>query len=126
MTKEDYECINSLAENPWRISSVTKVEEVKMIIRLLPIWTTSILFWTAYAQLVTFSVEQASTMDRSIGDFRIPAASLTAFFVSAILISLATYDRLILPFLKIWTAKKSGNIICVLYHKNVHLLICCL
>ncbi|KAG5591010.1 hypothetical protein H5410_041524 [Solanum commersonii] len=100
LTKEDYECISSLAQNPWRISSVTKVEEVKMIIRLLPIWTTTILFWTAYAQLVTFSVEQASNMERSIGNFRIPAASLTAFFVSAILISLATYDRLIVPFLK--------------------------
>ncbi|XP_049376220.1 protein NRT1/ PTR FAMILY 6.2-like [Solanum stenotomum] len=105
LTKEDYECISSLAQNPWRISSVTKVEEVKMIIRLLPIWTTTILFWTAYAQLVTFSVEQASTMERSIGNFRIPAASLTAFFVSAILISLATYDRLIVPFLKKWTTK---------------------
>ncbi|KAK4729903.1 hypothetical protein R3W88_022891 [Solanum pinnatisectum] len=105
MTKEDYECISSLTHNPWRISSVTKVEEVKMIIRLLPIWTTTILFWTAYAQLVTFSVEQASTMERSIASFRIPAASLTAFFVSAILISLATYDRLIVPFLKKWTTK---------------------
>ncbi|WMV42075.1 hypothetical protein MTR67_035460 [Solanum verrucosum] len=105
LTKEDYECISSLAQNPWRISSVTKVEEVKMIIRLLPIWTTTILLWTAYAQLVTFSVEQASTMERSIGNFRIPAASLTAFFVSAILISLATYDRLIVPFLKKWTTK---------------------
>ncbi|KAK6782241.1 hypothetical protein RDI58_020037 [Solanum bulbocastanum] len=105
MTKEDYECISSLTHNPWRISSVTKVEEVKMIIRLLPIWTTTILFWTAYAQLVTFSVEQASTMERSIANFRIPAASLTAFFVSAILISLATYDRLIVPFLKKWTTK---------------------
>lgn len=106
VTKEDYECSSSLGhQNPWRVSSVTKVEEVKMVIRLLPIWTTTILFWTAYAQLVTFSVEQASTMDRSIGNFRISAASLTAFFVSAILISLATYDCLILPILTKWTTK---------------------
>ncbi|XP_059638009.1 protein NRT1/ PTR FAMILY 6.2-like [Cornus florida] len=91
--------------NPWKLCSVTMVEEVKMMARLLPIWATTIVFWTVYAQMITFSVEQASTMDRSIGNFQIPAGSLTVFFVAAILITLAVYDRLIMPLWKKWKGK---------------------
>ncbi|XP_038696927.1 protein NRT1/ PTR FAMILY 6.2-like [Tripterygium wilfordii] len=91
--------------NPWKLCSVTRVEEVKMMIRLLPIWATTIIFWTTYAQMITFSVEQATTMERSIGSFQIPAGSLTVFFVSAILITLAVYDRLIMPLWKKWKGK---------------------
>lgn len=88
--------------NPWKLCSVTRVEEVKMMVKLLPIWATTIMFWTAYAQMLTFSVEQASTMERSIGKFQIPAGSLTVFFVLAILITLAVNDRIIMPVWKKW------------------------
>ncbi|CAI9758968.1 unnamed protein product [Fraxinus pennsylvanica] len=91
--------------NPWKLCSVTKVEEVKMMARLLPIWATTIIFWTIYAQMITFSVEQASTMERSLGSFLIPAGSLTVFFVAAILITLAVNDRLIMPLWKKWKGK---------------------
>ncbi|KAL3747683.1 hypothetical protein ACJRO7_016480 [Eucalyptus globulus] len=93
------------APNPWKLCSVTRVEEVKMMVRLLPIWATTIIFWTAYAQMITFSVEQASTMERSIGSFQIPAGSLTVFFVVAIMITLAVNDRFIMPLWKKWTGK---------------------
>lgn len=93
------------APNPWKLCSVTRVEEAKMMVRILPIWATTIIFWTTYAQMITFSVEQASTMERSIGSFQIPAGSLTVFFVAAILITLAIYDRLIMPVWKKWKGK---------------------
>ncbi|KAJ4768223.1 Major facilitator superfamily protein [Rhynchospora pubera] len=88
--------------NPWRLCSVSRIEEVKMMIRLLPVWATTILFWTIYAQLITFSVEQATTLERTIGTFQIPAGSLTVFFVGAILITLAVYDRVIMPLCRRW------------------------
>ncbi|XP_021758191.1 protein NRT1/ PTR FAMILY 6.2-like [Chenopodium quinoa] len=91
--------------NPWKLCSITRVEEVKAVIRLLPIWATTILFWTTYAQILTFSVEQASTMERSIGGFQIPAASLTVFFVLAVLITLGVYDRVVIPLWKKWKGK---------------------
>ncbi|CAM8911492.1 unnamed protein product [Rhodiola kirilowii] len=94
----DFEKYGGLAPNPWKLCSVTKVEEVKMMIKLLPIWATTIIFWTTYAQMITFSVEQAATMERTFSGFQIPAGSLTVFFVAAILITLAMYDRLIMPF----------------------------
>ncbi|KAJ8444629.1 hypothetical protein Cgig2_023692 [Carnegiea gigantea] len=86
--------------NPWRLCSVTRIEEG--MARSLPVWATTIMFWTTYAQMITFSVEQASTMERSIGSFQIPAESLTVFFVAAILITLAVYDCLVMPFWKTW------------------------
>ncbi|XP_022143088.1 protein NRT1/ PTR FAMILY 6.2-like isoform X2 [Momordica charantia] len=101
----DFEKSVNSAPNPWKLCSVTRVEEVKMMMRLLPIWATTIIFWTAYAQMITFSVEQASTMERSFGAFQIPAGSLTVFFVTAILITLALYDRLIMPLWRKWKGK---------------------
>ncbi|CAL1375703.1 unnamed protein product [Linum trigynum] len=83
--------------NKWNLSTLTDVEEVKMVIRMLPIWATTIIFWTVYAQMTTFSVSQATTMDRRIGSFEIPAASLTVFFVGSILLTVPVYDRAIVP-----------------------------
>ena len=83
--------------NKWYLSTVTDVEEVKLVIRMLPIWATTIMFWTVYAQMSTFSVSQATTMDRHIGSFQIPAASLTVFFVGSILLTVPIYDRIIVP-----------------------------
>ncbi|KAL5783135.1 hypothetical protein ACOSP7_008164 [Xanthoceras sorbifolium] len=105
VTESDYRNNGSFICNPWKLCPVTKVEEVKMVIRLLPIWATTIIFWTTYAQMITFSVEQASTMKRSLGHFQIPAGSLTVFFVGAILISLAVYDQLVIPVWKKWRGK---------------------
>lgn len=81
----------------WNLSTLTDIEEVKTVIRMLPIWATTIIFWTIYAQVVTFSVSQATTMDRHIGSFEIPPASLTVFFVGSILLTVPVYDRIILP-----------------------------
>ncbi|KAF3951577.1 hypothetical protein CMV_022790 [Castanea mollissima] len=85
------------AINKWYLSTLTDVEEVKLIIRMLPMWATTIMFWTVYVQMTTFSVSQATTMDRHIGSFQIPAASLTVFFVGSILLTVPIYDRIIAP-----------------------------
>ncbi|XVF52646.1 hypothetical protein PTKIN_Ptkin05aG0035200 [Pterospermum kingtungense] len=83
--------------NKWNLATVTDVEEVKLVLRMLPIWATTVIFWTVYAQMTTFSVSQATTMDRHIGKFQIPPASLTVFFVGSILLTVPIYDRLIAP-----------------------------
>lgn len=87
--------------NKWYLSTLTDVEEVKLVIRMLPTWATTVMFWTVYAQMTTFSVSQATTMDRHIGkSFEIPAASLTVFFVATILLTVPVYDRIIAPVCK--------------------------
>ena len=92
--------VDSGTPNPWRLCTVTMVEKVKMLVKLLPIWATTIIFWTIHVQLASFYVQQAATMDRSIGKFQIPAASLYAFFVVAMMTTLAIYDNLIMPLMK--------------------------
>ncbi|KAK8484139.1 hypothetical protein V6N11_024270 [Hibiscus sabdariffa] len=86
--------------NKWNLATLTDVEEVKLVLRMLPIWATTVIFWTVYAQMTTFSVSQATTMDRHIGSFQIPPASLTVFFVASILVTVPIYDRIIAPIAK--------------------------
>ncbi|XP_008794846.2 protein NRT1/ PTR FAMILY 6.3-like [Phoenix dactylifera] len=96
-------------ESKWQLSTLTDVEEVKIVIRMLPIWATTIIFWTVYAQMSTFSVAQATTMDRRIGpSFQIPPGSLTAFFVGSILLTIAFYDRIIVPITRRFTGHPHG------------------
>ncbi|KAA0039694.1 hypothetical protein IC582_022230 [Cucumis melo] len=94
---KDEEVVGNVV-NKWKISTLTDIEEVKLVLRMLPIWATTIIFWTVYAQMTTFSVSQASTMNRHMGkSFEIPAASLTVFFVASILLTVPIYDRFIVP-----------------------------
>ncbi|CAL4996804.1 unnamed protein product [Urochloa decumbens] len=93
----------------WRLATLTDVEEVKTVVRMLPIWATTIMFWTVYAQMTTFSVSQATTMDRHIGpSFQIPAGSLTVFFVGSILLTVPIYDRLVVPVSRRLTGNPHG------------------
>jgi len=105
----DHAAINSdLPGEPskWQLATLTDVEEVKTVARMLPIWATTIMFWTVYAQMTTFSVSQATTMDRHIGSsFEIPAGSLTVFFVGSILLTVPIYDRIVVPVAR----RLSGN-----------------
>ncbi|CAK8539469.1 unnamed protein product [Lathyrus sativus] len=85
----------------WYLSTLTDVEEVKLVIRMLPIWATTIMFWSIHAQMTTFSVSQATTMDCHIGkSFQIPAASMTVFLIGTILLTVPFYDRFIRPVAK--------------------------
>ncbi|CAN8305442.1 unnamed protein product [Cochlearia groenlandica] len=86
--------------NKWTLSTLTDVEEVKKIVRMLPIWATCILFWTVHAQLTTLSVAQTETMDRHIGSFEIPPATMAVFYVGGLLLTTAVYDRVGVPLCK--------------------------
>jgi dipeptide/tripeptide permease len=83
----------------WALCTRTDVEEVKQVVRMLPIWATTIMFWTIHAQMTTFSVAQAEVMNRAIGGsgYLIPAGSLTVFLIGSILLTVPAYDRLVAP-----------------------------
>lgn len=76
---------------------------------MIPIWATTIMFLTVYAQMTTFSVAQATTMNRHLGhSFKIPAGSLTVFFVSSILLTVPIYDRIVVPVSRRFTGNPHG------------------
>lgn len=70
--------------NPWRLCTVTQVEELKILIRMFPIWATGIVFSTVYAQMSTLFVEQGMVMDTSMGSFNLSPASLSTFDVASV------------------------------------------
>lgn len=94
--------------DPWIVSTVTEVEEVKMVLKLLPIWSTGILFWTIYSQMTTFTVEQASFMYRNVGSFEIPPGSMSAFLFIAILLFTSLNEKLFVPIARKLTHNVQG------------------
>lgn len=79
-----------------------------MVMKLMPIWSTCILFWTIYSQMTTFTIEQATIMNRSIGSFTIPAGSLSAFLFITILLFTSLNERLFVPLARKLTHSTEG------------------
>ncbi|KAG5238311.1 hypothetical protein OIU76_014801 [Salix suchowensis] len=96
--------------NPWNLCTVTQVEELKAIIRLLPVWATGIIFSAVYSQMGNLFVLQGETMDRYIGNsnFKIPSASLSIFDTLSVIFWVPVYDRIIVPVARKLTGHKNG------------------
>ncbi|KAM3410448.1 hypothetical protein ACQJBY_002575 [Aegilops geniculata] len=93
----------------WRLSTVHRVEEIKSIVRMLPIWAAGILMVTASSHNSSFAIQQARTMDRDITrSFKIPPASMLIFTNLAMLITLAFYDRVLVRVLRRFTGRPNG------------------
>lgn len=105
---EDPSINDPAKQSPWKIATVTSVEEVKMVVKLLPVWSCCIMFWTVYSQVLTFSVEQANTMDRSTGSFQIPSASLQVFVVASIAFFTTFSEKVLVPYMRHWTGRPQG------------------
>ncbi|XP_020596763.1 protein NRT1/ PTR FAMILY 6.4 [Phalaenopsis equestris] len=89
-------------------STVTEVEEVKMVLKLLPIWAACIMFWTIYSQMTTFSVEQATYMNRRIGSFAYPSGSLSLFLFITVLVVTSLNEKLFVPLARRFTHNVQG------------------
>ncbi|GFZ02240.1 peptide transporter 1 [Actinidia rufa] len=95
--------------NPWRLCTVTQVEELKSIIRLLPVWASGIVFATVYSQMSTMFVLQGNTMDQHMGpNFKIPSASLSLFDTLSVIFWAPVYDRIIVSFARRFTGHERG------------------
>ncbi|KAK3141629.1 hypothetical protein QOZ80_4BG0336360 [Eleusine coracana subsp. coracana] len=90
----------TMTAGSWRLCTVTQVEELKILLRLLPIWATSIVLSAAYAQLNTTFVQQGGAMDMRVLSLHIPAASMVSFEVLCVLAWVLVYDLVIVPALK--------------------------
>lgn len=96
--------------NPWRLCTVTQVEELKAIVRLLPIWATGIIFSAVYSQMSSLFVLQGERMDTRVGNssFKIPPASLSIFDTLSVIFWVPIYDRFIVPVTRKFTGHKNG------------------
>lgn len=87
-----------------------QVEELKCLVRVLPIWSTMLLYYVVIVQQNTYAIFQATQADRRLGNtnFNIPAASYVVFLMLSLTLFIPIYDRVLVPFLRRITGKDGG------------------
>ncbi|CAD5186153.1 unnamed protein product [Musa acuminata subsp. malaccensis] len=95
--------------NSWRLATVTQVEELKLILSMVPIWLAALPFGICVAQANTFFIKQGSVMDRQVtNSFKIPPASVYSLSAIGMIVSVTFYDKLLVPFLRKATGNERG------------------
>lgn len=85
------------ATDPWSLCNVDQVEELKSLLKVIPIWSTGMIMSINISQN-SFPVLQASSVDRRItSSFTIPAASFSTFGIISVILWITLYDRVFLP-----------------------------
>ncbi|PON88402.1 Proton-dependent oligopeptide transporter [Trema orientale] len=84
------------ASNPWNLCTVEQVEELKAVVKVIPMWSTGIMMSINVSQN-TFPLLQANSMDRHLSSFQVPAASYAMFVVISLAAWVVIYDRVLLP-----------------------------
>nr|XP_016439232.1 PREDICTED: protein NRT1/ PTR FAMILY 4.3-like [Nicotiana tabacum] len=93
----------------WRLCTITQVEQVKILISVIPIFACTIIFNTILAQLQTFSVQQGSAMNTKLTkNFHIPPASLQSIPYILLIFIVPLYDTFFVPFARKFTGHDSG------------------
>ncbi|CAF2094876.1 unnamed protein product [Brassica napus] len=98
-------------QSPWRLATLTKVEETKLIINMIPIWLSVLVFGICAAQASTFFIKQATVMDRHVSgknSFTIPPASIYCLTAITLIMYVTVYDKLLVPFLRRNTQNQRG------------------
>ncbi|KAI7982177.1 Protein NRT1/ PTR FAMILY 4.6 [Camellia lanceoleosa] len=94
--------------NPWRVCTVTQVEEVKILTRMLPILASTIIMNTCMSQLQTFSVIQGYYMYPYLGSFKFPTASIPVIPLIFMSLLIPLYEFLMVPFARKITGHPAG------------------
>ncbi|KAL3632971.1 hypothetical protein CASFOL_025955 [Castilleja foliolosa] len=90
----------------WNLCTINQVEELKALIKVIPLWSTGIMTAINMSQS-TFPLLQANSMDRHItSSFEIPAGSFAMFNIITLTIWVVLYDRVILPLASKLAGKK--------------------
>ncbi|XP_019099202.1 PREDICTED: protein NRT1/ PTR FAMILY 5.9 isoform X2 [Camelina sativa] len=94
------------------------LDNVKLVIRLLPIWTMLLMFAVIFQLPATFFTKQGMTMKRNIGsNFRIPPATLQSTITLSIILLMPLYDKILIPITK--RIKNNGKGISVMERMGV-------
>ncbi|KAF6161093.1 hypothetical protein GIB67_007734 [Kingdonia uniflora] len=106
---EDGEGFTKKQQSSWRLATVTKVEELKLVLNVLPIWFASIPFGLCVAQATTFFIKQGSSMNRKITqNFELPSTSIYSFAALGMIIAISVYDKILVPILRKTTGNERG------------------
>ncbi|WOL12694.1 protein NRT1/ PTR FAMILY 4.4-like isoform X1 [Canna indica] len=96
-------------ESRWRLCTMAEVEQVKVILSVIPIFACTIIFNTILAQLQTFSVQQGSSMNTQLASsFKVPPASLQAIPYMVLIVVVPIYETSFVPLARKLTGADSG------------------
>uniref|UniRef100_A0A453HGH0 Peptide transporter PTR2 n=1 Tax=Aegilops tauschii subsp. strangulata TaxID=200361 RepID=A0A453HGH0_AEGTS len=96
-------------ESGWGLCTAAEVEQVKVLLCVVPIFACTIVFNTILAQLQTFSVQQGSAMDtRLAANFHAPPASLQAIPYIMLIVFVPAYEAVFVPAVRRLTGVGTG------------------
>ncbi|KAI5014467.1 hypothetical protein ZWY2020_055857 [Hordeum vulgare] len=93
-------------DGDWSVCSVTKVEETKIVLRVLPLFFSSMVAYVSNTIVFTFTVQQGGMTNTSLGKIHVSPATLFIIPTTFQLIMLAVYDQFVVPFLR----KRTGYV----------------
>ncbi|XBI01919.1 hypothetical protein VPH35_130579 [Triticum aestivum] len=99
---------SSEKKGPWRLCTVSQVEELKMLLRMSPVWASMLVFFAVTSQMSTTLIEQGMAMDNRVGAFVVPPASLSTFDIISVLIWVPLYDAVLVPLARRVTGEHRG------------------
>ncbi|TXG52333.1 hypothetical protein EZV62_021502 [Acer yangbiense] len=108
MTSTNGGASTSISPGPWRLCTVTQVEETKILIRMLPIILSTVFMNTCLAQLQTFSIQQSTTMDTHILGFKMPGPSLPVIPLLFMFVLIPIYEHVFVPIVRKFTGIPTG------------------
>ncbi|CAI9112329.1 OLC1v1012766C1 [Oldenlandia corymbosa var. corymbosa] len=107
ITPEDKINEDGTAASKWKLSTIQNIEEVKCLLKVMPVWIAVIIYFISVVQLQNYVVFQALQSDRRLvrsSSFRIPAASYIVFAMLTLTIWIPIFDRALVP----WMTRKTG------------------
>nr|CAB3495127.1 unnamed protein product [Digitaria exilis] len=95
-------------EGKWSLCTVSEVEGVKILARMVPIWATCVLYAASLGQMTTTFIQQGMAMDARLGTFKVPPASLVSVEVVFMLLWVALHDAAVIPLARRLTGRPGG------------------
>lgn len=114
---DDFRCLDKAAlelkedgvnPSPWKLCTVTQVEEVKILIRLIPIPACTIMLNVILTEFLTLSVQQAYTMNTHMGKLKLPVTCMPVFPGLSIFLILSLYYSTFVPLCRRITGHPRG------------------
>ncbi|KAL4362519.1 hypothetical protein GQ457_04G005950 [Hibiscus cannabinus] len=103
---DDFRCLDKAAlqlkedggdPSRWRLCTVTQVEEVKILIKLIPIPACTIMLNAILTEFITLSIQQAYTLNTHMGKLKLPVTCMPVFPGLSIFLILCLYYSVFVP-----------------------------
>ncbi|XP_073031365.1 protein NRT1/ PTR FAMILY 6.1 [Primulina eburnea] len=103
---DDFRCLDKAAlrlkedgpcPSPWKLCTVTQVEEVKILVKLVPVPACTIMLNLVLTEFLTLSVQQAYTLNTHIGRLKLPVTCMPVFPGLSIFLLLSLYYSVFVP-----------------------------